>query len=233
MDEKWKYISGYIGFYQVSNLGNVRSVDRYVIDAMFRKRKYEGKLLRPGNYRGHPKVSLKKAGDLKSYKISELVAEAFIEEYNKGDKITFKDDNPKNVTADNLQITAAQQILEPVAAGNVVTGEKEQFKSIEEAAETLGVPKRSIKVVLREGSSSSIHGYVFSRDYDELDSLIKDEKKLNQPPKVKAVHVETSDIKYFPSNKAAGLALDINPSAISKVLNKKQIQAKGYVFFRI
>ena len=30
MTEEWKPISGYEGFYEVSNLGNIRSVDRYV-----------------------------------------------------------------------------------------------------------------------------------------------------------------------------------------------------------
>lgn len=30
MEEIWKDISGYEGYYQISNLGRVRSLDRYV-----------------------------------------------------------------------------------------------------------------------------------------------------------------------------------------------------------
>ena len=30
MEEIWKDVIGYEGYYQVSNLGNVRSIDRYV-----------------------------------------------------------------------------------------------------------------------------------------------------------------------------------------------------------
>ena len=32
MEEEWKDIDGYEGYYQVSNFGRVRSLDRYVKD---------------------------------------------------------------------------------------------------------------------------------------------------------------------------------------------------------
>lgn len=47
MDEEYKDIPGYEGMYQVSNKGNVRSIDRVVITSLGRRRKEKGKILKP------------------------------------------------------------------------------------------------------------------------------------------------------------------------------------------
>lgn len=43
MEEIWKDIKGYEGKYQVSNLGNVRSVDRFVLSTSGRNRFFAGR----------------------------------------------------------------------------------------------------------------------------------------------------------------------------------------------
>lgn len=43
MEEIWKDIAGYEGKYQVSNLGNVRSVDRFVLSTSGRNRFFAGR----------------------------------------------------------------------------------------------------------------------------------------------------------------------------------------------
>ena len=45
MEEKWTDIEGYRGIYEVSNLGNVRSVDRTINYSDGRSRKFKGKVL--------------------------------------------------------------------------------------------------------------------------------------------------------------------------------------------
>jgi hypothetical protein len=44
-NEIWKDIAGYEGYYQISNRGNVKSLDRFVINSKGFKRFYKGKVL--------------------------------------------------------------------------------------------------------------------------------------------------------------------------------------------
>lgn len=77
MKEDWKDIKDYEGLYQVSNMGNVRSTDRYVNNnggLEFRK----GRLLKLSNNKGYIQVVLCKDGKTKTYKVHRLVAETFI-----------------------------------------------------------------------------------------------------------------------------------------------------------
>jgi len=78
MDEIWKDIEGYEKYYQVSNLGNVRSVERIVID---RKsiRNFKSKILtRTKNTHGYLQVFLSKNGKIKTCRVHVLVAKAFL-----------------------------------------------------------------------------------------------------------------------------------------------------------
>ena len=80
-NEVWKPIAGYEGFYEVSSLGRVRSLDRTVY---FRngkgQRDYKGKILRR-IYRndGYPCVNLVKNNYVDKKLIHRLVAQAFID----------------------------------------------------------------------------------------------------------------------------------------------------------
>jgi hypothetical protein len=75
LEEVWKDIVGYEGLYQVSNLGNVRSLDR--INA--RGQNIQGKTLKITKDKlGYLKIGLSKNGIRKSKKIHRLVAIAFI-----------------------------------------------------------------------------------------------------------------------------------------------------------
>lgn len=85
MDEEWRDIAEYEGYYQVSNLGRVRSVDRVVIhqkgigNRNGMTRRIKGKLLSPKPANGYLRVILSKDGVIKNMLIHRLVAEAFIE----------------------------------------------------------------------------------------------------------------------------------------------------------
>lgn len=70
MEEIWKDIEGFEGLYQVSNLGNVKSLPRNTT---------KGKLLKPAKTRnGYLQVVLSKNGEAKRFYIHRLVAEAFL-----------------------------------------------------------------------------------------------------------------------------------------------------------
>ena len=83
--EIWKDIEGYEGYYQVSNLGNVRSLDRIEYDPFNRggcngrKRLLKGRVLKQGTgTNGYRYVNLSVNQKSKKYSIHRLVAEAFI-----------------------------------------------------------------------------------------------------------------------------------------------------------
>ena len=96
MDEMWKDIEGYEGLYQVSNLGNVRSL------------KYAGgdkvKMLKQGtDKKGYKRVVLCKDGKHKSYSVHRLVAIVFVPNLNDLPIINHKDENPSNNNVNNLE----------------------------------------------------------------------------------------------------------------------------------
>ncbi|MEZ0117826.1 UNVERIFIED_ORG: hypothetical protein ABRZ91_001783 [Heyndrickxia coagulans] len=81
--EIWKDVKGYEGLYQVSNLGNVRSVDR-VVKMVYKNgnvatMKRKGKLLSPYKHKsGYIVVNLSKDGVRKMQYVHRLVLEAFV-----------------------------------------------------------------------------------------------------------------------------------------------------------
>lgn len=106
MQEIWKDISGYEGYYQVSNLGNVKSMERIVE----RKNNETGNLplksriLSLNTYpKGYKKVTLRKNNTSKSFFVHRLVAEAFIPNPNNYPYVNHKDENPSNNHSDNLE----------------------------------------------------------------------------------------------------------------------------------
>ena len=99
MKEIWKDIKGYEGLYQVSNLGRVKSLERY--DSY--NRKVDEKILKTKENLGYIYVNLHKNGIQKGYKVHRLVAEAFIPNPDNKPCVdhinTIKDDN----RVDNLR----------------------------------------------------------------------------------------------------------------------------------
>lgn len=109
MNEIWRSIDGFDGFYEVSSLGNVRSLDR-TVDVIYkgvpRTRKYKGRLLSPSNKRsqsGHVNVVLGggKSGTFRA-SIHTLVLEAFVCPRPPGKECRHLDDNPANNIVGNL-----------------------------------------------------------------------------------------------------------------------------------
>lgn len=78
LNEVWKPVKGYEGLYEVSNMGNVRSVDKYL---MFGNHYclFKGKPLKAQyNSDGYLKTRLSKNNKGKKYFVHRLVANAFI-----------------------------------------------------------------------------------------------------------------------------------------------------------
>lgn len=78
LNETWKPVKGFEGLYEVSNLGNVRSLDRYVMHGKgYGLFKGKPKKSFPDS-KGYLKTDLYKNSQRTHYLIHRLVAEAFI-----------------------------------------------------------------------------------------------------------------------------------------------------------
>jgi hypothetical protein len=108
--EIWKDITDYEGMYQVSNFGNVRSLDRIVLASDGRKIRYKGKFLKINkNSTGYFCATLYKRPIIKhkTFTIHTLVAQSFLgHKNNKTQKLVINhiDNNPLNNHVSNLEI---------------------------------------------------------------------------------------------------------------------------------
>ena len=79
MEEEWKDVIGFEDYYEVSNLGRVRSKDRTIIYENGKVVHRKSRVKKPttdGNY--YPRVGLQVRGKLTMKMVHRLVAEAFI-----------------------------------------------------------------------------------------------------------------------------------------------------------
>lgn len=108
--EIWKPISGYEGIYEVSNLGNVRSLPRYKRGNFDSKVFVEGKEIKKvKNNRGYYIVQLSKENKVKNFSVHRLVATEFIPNPNNLPQINHKDEDKSNNTVDNLEWTTLKR----------------------------------------------------------------------------------------------------------------------------
>lgn len=104
INEVWKPIMGYVGLYEVSNFGRVRSVDRWTKHTYGMQLK-KGKILKLHKTGDYLQVALHKNNVSKTYYIHRLVADAFIPNPDNLPCVGHKDENPENNCADNLYWT--------------------------------------------------------------------------------------------------------------------------------
>jgi len=94
--ENWKDIAGYEGSYQVSDLGNIKSLNY--------KRSGQARNLKPSvDGCGYLRVALCKNGRLRTRKVHRLVAEAFLGD-SSGKEVNHKDGNRTNNNIANLEL---------------------------------------------------------------------------------------------------------------------------------
>lgn len=104
--EKWKDIKGYEGKYQVSDQGNVKSLDRFEktkIRGTMTERKRKGSILKKWKRSNYFLVDLWKDGKRDIRSVHILVFETFSGKIEKGFFIHHKDENKENNTLENLE----------------------------------------------------------------------------------------------------------------------------------
>lgn len=105
MDEEiWKDVEGYEGYYQVSSLGRVRSVDREIVYSNGKVHLFKGRILIARQDKdGYLSVILSKNNKIKGYRVHRLVAQAFIPNPDNLPCVNHKDETPFHNNVDNLE----------------------------------------------------------------------------------------------------------------------------------
>ena len=142
MNEMWKDVVDYEGLYQVSNQGNVKSLD-------YRHTGQERILKQTFGKDGYLRVCLYKDGKMKCYKVHKLVAEAFIENPDNKPRISHINTIRVDNRAENLYWATHKEISNNPTTkwrtrGRIATQvfcEGTIYKSIAECAEHYGVKK--------------------------------------------------------------------------------------------
>ena len=163
MREEWRGIKDYKGLYQVSNTGNVKSLERTVRCARGYKIVPEKILEGYDNGNGYLYVKLCKEGKRKQYRINRLVAQAFLENPQNLPEVNHKDKNPKNNCVDNLEWCTRQYNVEyskakAVIGINKVSGLIVEFPSVMEAERQTDINNKNICACLK-GKRKSAGGY--------------------------------------------------------------------------
>lgn len=103
MEEIWKDVKGYEGYYQVSNLGRVKSVEKWLL-SQCRVAHLSEKIRKLSTDKdGYLFVTFSCNGVRKTVVIHRLVAETFIPKPEGASQVHHKDGNRTNNCVDNLE----------------------------------------------------------------------------------------------------------------------------------
>lgn len=174
MEEIWKDIPGYEGYYEVSNFGRVRSVERTIPH----NQKDGGVILRRIRQRiirfeltvyGYFIVRLHKYGVVRTILVHRLVAQLFIDNPENKPTVNHKDGNRTNNYVWNLEwCTQSENILHASRVLHTLTYRGrpvrcietgETFPSIRKAAEKYGVAGTNLGNAIRGKGQKRCAGY--------------------------------------------------------------------------
>lgn len=163
--EEWRDIKGYEGLYQVSNIGNVRSVTHTTVHRDGKVVRYEGKTLTPHNGdNGYKCVNLSKNGLVNLANVHRLVAETFLPKDDGKNVVNHKDGNKHNNTVENLEwVTCSENSkhavrtgllnMEPlIVAGS--TARKKRIAQIDASGKTVKVFDSAVEAARQLGLST-------------------------------------------------------------------------------
>ena len=186
MEEIYKDIVGYEGLYQVSNLGNIKSVSRVINCRNGTSKTVNEHLVSPGNNgNGYLFVYLWKNNKSKRFYVHRLVAKYFINNPNNYNKINHKDFNKKNNTIYNLEWCNDNQNMAHYSGCKVYVIKEDkktiidEFISESEAARIIGKGKGYIRYQCNN-RTLTYSDYYNCYVYFSLTSVVKNVVKIKK-----------------------------------------------------
>lgn len=239
---EWRPVKGFDGIYEVSDSGQVRSLDR--INTVCNKgkvysTKIKGRMMsQVENANGYKRVYFSKNGDRVSFLVHRIVAEAFINNPNNYPQINHIDGDKSNNSVGNLEwcdnkynarytVDVLHEVQtykrRRVYAKNMKSGVILKFDSVIECANHFGVKAYSISHRLHNkvnnpsiNKASKLYDWYFYSDMDIPDTtIVKLDKNLD--------YIEEYDSAYKASIKT-GIC---KKSILSAINNKKGYKTAG------
>lgn len=202
MEELWKDVKGYEGLYQVSSLGRVKAMAKQSVDTLGRKYIREERILSPREsaQTGYPQLNLSKNGEVKTFPVHRLVAEAFLPNPNNLPCINHKDESRNNNRVENLEwctyrynniygtaswrrknslIRYADENSTPVIQYTLDGEIVRVYKSVVDAERTLGMQKGSGIGQCCNRKLHTAYGFIWRFEGDSFE-CIEDKPKRHQ-----------------------------------------------------
>jgi len=231
--EIWKDIPDYEGWYQVSNMGRIKSVDRWIEYAP-RKAGGEssfrfqcGTIIKASSYGQYLICHLKRNSTSKAVKFHRIVCGIFHPNTDNLPEVNHINEIKTDNRAENLEWCTRQynanwgtarlrqslntrnqhDISRPVYQYSMEGQLLNKYPSIKEAARQTGAKEANIASVCNGGKSSSTAGFLwsFSSNVEDVQRIIK-RKNIKKPRKGRTVHQYTMDGKLVASYISVGEA---------------------------
>lgn len=169
--EIWADIDTYKGYYQVSTLGKIRSLDRVLCDGRF----YKGGIKTPSlESKGYLRIELMKNGLAKKHRINVLVANAFLPNPLNLPQVNHKNEIKTDNTVDNLEwcdssynnnyglrnSRVSQALSKPILQYSLDGSFVKKWDNAKDAASFYGVSHTAIQKVCR-GIHKKCKGYIW------------------------------------------------------------------------
>lgn len=228
VNEEWKDIPEFEGYYQVSNLGNIRSVDRFDTQGVFWKSQ---PIKDHPNRMKYRRVNLAKDGKTTHYLVHRLVAMTFLPNPNNYPEVNHKDEIPWHNNVENLEWCTSKYncnygnhgkrisngLSKPVVGINIKDGRVVRIKSATEAGRRGFSGEAIWKVVSKKGVSHAGYYWVYEKDYP---NWTKPNDGVTWARPIMSINVQTGEENEYSSLQEA-LRCGFERSAIRKILNGK------------
>lgn len=225
-----------------SNLGRVRTIDRY-INGKNGLHPVKGRVLKQHRDKdGYMRVRVSVNGGRVNRFVHRVIASCFIKNPNNFEQINHKNCIRDDNRVENLEWCTHEYnttyrekygiaCSRPVFAVNLKTQEVLWFKSQMEASRQLGVYQRDINNVIN-GRVNHTHGYWFTKYKHEItkEKLQKIKANMQYRGDIFVINLETQEVLQFGSQSEAACQLAIGITSINNVLRGYQNQTKGYWF---
>lgn len=242
--EVWKPVKGYEGYYEVSNLGRVRSLDRY-IDHINRwgtvqRRLQKGQIMSPSvTHDNYQSVALSKNNTSRDMSVHRLVATAFIPNPDNLPQVNHKDENPSNNCADNLEWCTAiynnnygtrNERLSKALKGKMHSEEYKQNMSQKRTGSGNPMYGRKQSAETRAKIGAAHKGKPKSAEaVAKMRESLKGHTPWNKGRHTRPIVCLDANIQFDCAEDAANWIGGVTPEAVDYVLKRKAC-CKGHVF---